>query len=92
MLAVSLILKLSVFTNRWLSSLSYPFSPVTTDNGKISDVVVIIGLKSILLCLVGGARLILIVHMICCSTKIDNFSYFLLDPVRSVSYFSLLET
>jgi hypothetical protein len=36
-------------------------SAVTTDNGKISDVFVIIGLKSMLSCLVG-ARLILIVH------------------------------
>ena len=40
----------------------YPLSAVTTDNGKISDVLVIIGLKSMLSCLVVGARLILIVQ------------------------------
>ena len=68
-----------------LSSLSYPLSAVTTDNGRIFDVLVIIGLKSILSCLVG-ARLILIAHMICCSTSapIDNLAYFLLVAVRSV--------
>ena len=60
-------------------SLSYPLSAVTTDNGSIFDALVMIGLKSMLSCLVG-ARLILIVHIICCntSTPIDNFAYFLL--------------
>ena len=67
-------------------SLSYPLSAVTTDNGSIFDVLVMIGLKSILSCLVGG-RLILIVHMICCNTHrlaIDNFAYFPLNSVLSV--------
>ena len=66
-------------------SLSYPLSAVTTDNGSIFDVLVMIGLKSMLSCLVG-ARLILIVHMICCNTSAptDNFAYFLLVAVRSV--------
>jgi len=46
-----------------------------------------IGLKSILSCL-AGARLILIVHMICCnmSARIDNFAYFLLNPILCVEY------
>ena len=46
-----------------------------------------IGLKSILSCLVG-ARLILIVHMICCNTSapIDNFAYFLLFSILFVQY------
>ncbi|MFY9797683.1 MAG: hypothetical protein WAJ93_18510, partial [Candidatus Nitrosopolaris sp.] len=44
----------------WYMILS-TMSGSTTDNGKISDVFVIIGLKSMLSCLVG-ARLILIVH------------------------------
>jgi hypothetical protein len=35
-----------------------------------------------------GARLILIVHMICCnmSARIDNFAYFLLNPILCVEY------
>ena len=59
-------------------------SAVTTDNGRISAILVMIGLKSMLSCLVG-ARLILIEHMICCNTSapIDNFAYFLLASVRS---------
>jgi len=46
-----------------------------------------IGLKSMLSCLVG-ASLILIQHMICYNTSasIDNLTYFLLYPVRSVLY------
>ena len=46
-----------------------------------------IGLKSILSCLVG-ARLILIVHMICCnkSAPIDNFAYLLLFSILFVQY------
>ena len=54
-------------------------SAVTTDNGRISAILVMIGLKSTLSCLVG-ARLILIEHMICCNTSApkDNFAYFLL--------------
>jgi hypothetical protein len=68
-------------------SLSYPLSAVTTDNGSIFDVLVIIGLKSTLSCLVG-ARLILIVHMICCNTSapIDNFAYFLLFSILFFRY------
>ena len=51
----------------------------TTDNGMISDVFVISGRKSMVSCLVG-ARLILIVHIICCSTSAakDSLMYFLL--------------
>ena len=66
-------------TNMWLTSLSYALSPITTDNGKISDVFVISGPKSMLSCLVG-ARLILILQIICCSTSAanDNLLYFLL--------------
>ena len=58
-------------------------SAVTTDNGRISAILVMIGLKSTLSCLVG-ARLILIEHMICCNTSApkDNFAYFLLAAVR----------
>jgi hypothetical protein len=62
----------------------------TTDNGRIFDVLVIIGLKSILSCRVG-ARLILltdslIVHMICNnkSAPMDSFIHFLLNLALSV--------
>jgi hypothetical protein len=50
--------------------------------GRISAVLVIIGVESMLSCLVG-ARLILTAYMICCSilASIDNFAYFLLNPV-----------
>jgi len=67
-------------TKTWLSSLSYPLSPVTVDNGSIPDVFVIIELKSTISCLVG-ARLILIVQIICCSTSAanDSLMYFLLN-------------
>ena len=46
-----------------------------------------IGLKSMLSCLVG-ARLIFIVHRICCNTSapIDNFAYFLLFTILFVQY------
>jgi hypothetical protein len=56
----------------------------TTDNGRIFDVLVIIGLKSILSCRVG-ARLILLLQIICCNTSapIDNYACFLLAPVSS---------
>ena len=62
-----------------------PFFAVTTDNGRISHVLVIIGLKSIFSCLVG-ARLILIVHMICCDTSapMDNFIHFPLNLALSM--------
>jgi len=61
-----------------------PLSAVTTDNGSIFDVLVIIGLKSILSCRVG-ARLILLLQIICCNTSapIDNYACFLLAPVSS---------
>jgi len=68
-------------TSTWLSSsLSYALSPITTDNGKISDVFVMSGWKSMVSCLVG-ARLILIVQIICCTTSAtanDSLLYFLL--------------
>ena len=65
--------------------LHYQRSAVTTDNGRIFDALVMIGLKSILSCLVG-ARLILMLQIICCNTSapIDNFAYFLLNSVLSV--------
>ena len=68
-----------------LSSLSHPLSAVTTDNGCIFAILFIIGLMSMLSYL-ARARLILIVHTICCSTSapVDNLAYFLLVAVRSV--------
>ena len=52
---------------------------MTTDSGRILDVLVISGTKSILSWLVG-ARLILIVGIICCNTSAadDSLMYFLL--------------
>ena len=54
-------------------------TPVTTDN-KISDVFAISGRKSMVSYLVG-ARLILIVQIICCSASAanDSLMYFLLS-------------
>ena len=55
-------------------------SAVTTDSGTNSDIFIISGRKSMLSCLVG-ARLILIVQIICCSTSAavsDSLMYFLL--------------
>ena len=67
------------------SSLSYPLSAVTTDSGTDSDIFVMSGRKSMLSCLVG-ARLILIVQIICCSTSVanDSLMYFLLSFTLSV--------
>lgn len=48
-------------------------TPVITDNAKISDVFAIGGRKSMVSCLVG-ARLILIVQIIRCSTSAANDS------------------
>ena len=55
-------------------------TPVTTDNAKISDVFAISGRKSMVSCLVG-ARLILIVQIICCNTSAanDSLMYFVLS-------------
>src|SRR5581483_5937374 len=77
----------SSLTRAWFSSLSYPLSAATTDSGRILFVLVIIGLKSIVSCLVGDL-LILIVHIICCSTSapIDNFAYFLISSLLYVQY------
>ena len=73
-------------TSTWLSSsLSYALSAVTTDSGTNSDIFITSGLKSILSCLTG-ARLILIVQIICCSTSAanDSLMYFLLSFTLSV--------
>ena len=76
-----------VFSHKYmiLSSLSYPLSATTMDNGLMADVFVMIGWKSILSCFVG-ALLILMVHIICFSTSapIDNFIHFLLSLALSV--------
>jgi hypothetical protein len=40
-------------TNTWLSSLSYPLSAVTTDNGRVLAIFIISGWKSILSCRFG---------------------------------------
>lgn len=60
---------------------------VTRDNGTISEILVMIGLKSMLSCLVG-AHLILIEHMICGnrSAQIDNFAYFLISSTLFDAY------
>jgi hypothetical protein len=72
-------------TSTGFFSLSYPLSAVTTDSGTNSDVFVMSGRKSMLSCLVG-ARLILIVQIICCSTSAanDSLMYFLLSFTLSV--------
>jgi hypothetical protein len=74
------------------TSLSYPLPALTTHNGRIFDVLVMVGLKSMLSCLVG-ARLILILHMICSKTSapIDKFACFRLKRVRSFSFNTLHE-
>ncbi len=64
-------------TSIWLSSLSYPLSATTTDNGFIFDTFVIIGLKSILSRLVG-VLLTLILHIICFRTSV---------PIESLAVF-----
>lgn len=60
-------------------SLSYPLSAVTTDNGRVLVIFIINGWKSILSCSFG-ARLILMIQIICFSTSApnDNLMYFLL--------------
>ena len=67
-------------TSTWFFSLSYALSAVTTDSGTNSDIFVMSGRKSMLSCLVG-ARLILIIQIICCSTSAanDSLMYFLLS-------------
>ncbi len=63
----------------WLYSSSYALSAVTTDNGRIADIFVISGWKSIVSCLIG-ARFIFTAQIICFSTSAPNDSlmYFLL--------------
>ena len=66
-------------TSTWLSSLSYALSATTTDSGFILDILITIGLKSMLSCLLG-ARLTLMLQIICFRTSapIDSLAYFFL--------------
>jgi hypothetical protein len=60
-----IILKACMYslTSTWLSSLSYPLSATVTEIGRISDALMSRGWKSIISCLVVGARLILMMHI-----------------------------